>query len=415
MHNSQSVFFKALFWFSIIAGILLSPPVFEPVFSMIYLLDSEKLPLWIFSGLLVMSGIYINSVKQKNTAAAFILFNILLLLTIELGTRTGVKLFFPEKESSLARRSNWTYDELRVYQGNPFTQFAGIPSTKIAGGRPLGNLAEFNNFGFVGRDFSYDKPAEVIRIAALGGSTTGNGYPLMMEEYLRKTVPHIGDRIEVMNFGHSYYTTAHTLTNFILNVVDFNPDYIVIHHGWNDWLARAPEDVYRSDYAHYLRSFKSPSIPDRYILRISVLYRALKFLSGTPEWAFLESAIQMQHPLPTRLLNQRELGTFRRNIETIINLANLRNIKVVLTTMPHVSEDHAGHLKYIEALPYIEQFNSVLRTIAKKYDNILFTDLDMLMTGTEDAHFIDVAHLDDEGMLIKARHIGNSLASDLTK
>src|SRR4030095_14123746 len=100
------------------------------------------------------------------------------------------------------------------------------------------NLSTFNNFGFVGRDFAYAKPPGVIRIAALGASTTADGYPAMLEEYLNALQ---SNRFEVMNFGQGYWTSAHVLVNFVLNVIDFAPDYIVIHQAANDELARASE------------------------------------------------------------------------------------------------------------------------------------------------------------------------------
>jgi hypothetical protein len=41
-----------------------------------------------------------------------------------------------------------------------------------------------------------------------------------------------------MNFGHPYWTTNHSVVNFMLNVLDFHPDFVVIHHGWNEERAR---------------------------------------------------------------------------------------------------------------------------------------------------------------------------------
>jgi lysophospholipase L1-like esterase len=140
----------------------------------------------------------------------------------------------------------------------------------------------------------------------------------------------------------------------------------------------------------------------------------LKFyLRGLPEWVFVEAATRISRERPERMLNKRELATFQRNIETIIELAIARQIKVVLTTMPYTTEEYSESIVYIKARPYIKQYNEVMRAIAKKYEPLLFVDLDKLMTGKMNQHFVDVGHLDDDGKRIKAEHIGKLIAEDL--
>jgi hypothetical protein len=328
-----------------------------------------------------------------------------------------VKLFFPNKEVSLARRANFTYDELRYITGHPFLQFKGVPSRTgeiyrvlkpgDRGNQVTGNLSTFNNFGFVGRDFAYAKAPGVIRIAALGASTTADGYPAMLEEYLNARVAAQSNRFEVMNFGQGYWTSAHVLVNFVLNVIDFAPDYIIIHQAANDEHARASEAEFRGDYSHYLKVFQPPRIPDRYLLRVSVPYRALKFyLNPNPEWMFVEAASQIRRKEPQRALNARELGVFRRNIETIIDVASARQIKVVLTTMPHATDERYSPLNGID------QFNEVLRSIAANHDRLLFVDLDKLMTGKDNQLFRDAVHVNDNGNRMKAEYLGQRINDD---
>jgi len=386
---------------------------------MLYLFQSERVVLWIASLLLMSISLYGFFGRLRQTWVYFVLFNLLFLISLELGARSAVKLFFPNKEVSLARRAAWTYDELRVMTGHPFLQFNGIPSTTgemyrvlKPGGRGnqvTGNLSAFNNFGFVGRDFAYAKLPGVIRIAALGASTTADGYPAMLEEYLNARVAAQSNRFEVMNFGQAYWTTAHILVNFVLNVIDFAPDYVIIHQAANDEHARASEAEFRGDYSHYLKVFQPPRIVDRYILRVSVPYRALKFyLNPNPEWRFVEPASQIRRKEPERALNARELGVFRRNIETIIDVASARQIKVVLTTMPHSTDERYPPLR----LHYIDQFNEVLRSIAANHDRLLFVDLDKLMTGKDNHLFRDSVHANDTGKRMKAEYLGKRIIDD---
>src|SRR4029079_10086248 len=238
-------------------------------------------------------------------------------------------------------------------------------------------------------------------------STTADGYPAMLEEYLNARVAAQSNRFEVMNFGQGYWTSAHVLVNFALNVIDFAPDYVIIHQAANDEHARAPEAEFRGDYSHYLKVFQPPRIADRYILRVSVPYRALKFyLNPNPEWMFIEAASQIRRKEPQRELNARELGVFRRNIETIIDVASARQIKVVLTTMPHSTDERYTHVHYID------QFNEVLRSIAANHDRLLFVDLDKLMTGKVNHVFVDPFHVNDDGRRMKAEYLGKRIIDD---
>ena len=417
VERTLDAFRKFVSGYALIISLLIAPPIFERFFAMLYLFQGERVTLWIASVLLMSISLYGFFGRLRPTWVYFVLFNLLILITVELGVRSAVKLFFPNKEVSLARRANFTYDELRRVTGHPFLQFNGVPSRTgemyrvlKPGGRGdqvTGNLSTFNNFGFVGRDFAYAKPPGVIRIAALGASTTADGYPAMLEEYLNARVAAQSNRFEVMNFAHGFYTSAHVLVNFVLNVIDFAPDYIIIHQAANDEHARASEAEFRGDYSHYLKVFQPPRIVDRYILRVSVPYRALKFyLNPNPEWMFVEAASQIHRKEPERPLNARELGVFRRNIETIIDVASARQIKVVLTTMPHATDERYSPLSGID------QFNEVLRSIAANHDRLLFVDLDKLMTGKVNHLFRDAVHVNDNGNRMKAEYLGQRVNDD---
>jgi GDSL-like Lipase/Acylhydrolase family len=429
----MDAFRKFVSGYGLIISLLIAPPIFERFFAMLYLFQGERVILWIASVLLMSISLCGFFGRLRLTWVYFVLFNLLVLISVELGARSAVKLFFPNKEVSLARRASYTYDELRRSVGHPFLQFSGLPST--TGNQTLGwyfsnlnsstgenksdknkeikyefgNLSTFNNLGFVGRDFAYAKPPGVIRIASLGASTTADGYPAMLEEYLNARVAAQSNRFEVMNFGHGYWTSAHVLVNFVLNVIDFAPDYIIIHQAANDEDARASEAEFRGDYSHYLKVFQPPRIADRYILRVSVPYRALKFyLNPNPEWMFVEAASRIPRKLPERALNARELGVFRRNIETIIDVASARQIKVVLTTMPRSTDKRYTHIH----IHHLDQLNEVLRSIAADHDRLLFVDLDKLMTGKVNHLFLDPVHVNDTGKRMKAEYLGKRIIDD---
>jgi len=409
-----NVFRKTVFGFGFLMGVLLLPPVFDRFFSMVRLLDLEKPYLWMAALLLILASLYCLLGRRHAIGVSFVLLNLLLLMSVELSARVAVKIFMPEKVIRLSQWGNMSYDHLRVYRAHPFLQFTGASSTQLIGNEALGDLSEFNNFGFVGEDFVYKKPAEVIRIAALGASTTASGYPAMLESYLNDELAGSQKQIEVMNFGLGFYTTANTLVNFALNVVSFAPDIIIIHHGWNDCHVRAEPDVFRSDYSHHLKAFEPPRfVADRYILRTSVIYRALKFMLGPPNWAFIGAAAQVPRDIPSRPMNARELETFERNLEQIIHLAAVNQVEIILTTLPRTTdaakpsfEDHVC----------LDQFNEVTRKLARHYQaSLRFLDLAAILDDKLDSHFRDLAHLSKEGRRIKALALGHMMLPNLKR
>jgi len=413
LRNTNHIFEIILFYYSLIVGFLLAPPIFNQLFSMIQLLEREKLGLWIFSGFFITVALFIKFGRWKNMGFLFLVFNGLLIVSMELGSRTIINLLPDHRSIEFARRGNMSYKDFQAFQGHPFLQFTGIPSLPNTEKRAFINQSKFNNFGFKGnRDFTYEKPQNVFRIATIGGSTTANEYPQLMEDFLNTNFASYQTKIEVLNFGTGFWTTAHSLVNFVLNVVDFQIDYAVIHHAWNDIKVRRGSPFFRGDYAHSFKVFEQPSsFVDRHLLRVSVIYRYIRFRFGKPTWAFIaDSALLSPHNL--NFVNKpNELKPYRRNIETIIDLAILRGIKIVLTTMPHSIDPKK---RFFHSLQHIDQCNEILRDIARKYQGkILFVDLDTLMTRHMEELFRDVAHVSHEGRAFKAQQIGHAILQDL--
>ncbi|MGH3055102.1 MAG: hypothetical protein ACRDL7_09015, partial [Gaiellaceae bacterium] len=241
-------------------ALLLTPPVFNRAFAMGYLLDRERPGLWMLSALLLLAGGYCWIDGKRAAAVWSVSVVFLAMLSVELVARGMVKIAFPSQELLLNHWGNLSYDDLLAYRGHPFLQFTGTPSVALIGNQALGNLTPFNNLGFRGRDFSYEKPAGVIRIAALGGSTTADGYPERVEDLLNAEATSAAQHFEVLNFGVGFWTSAHSLVNFVLNVVDFRPDYVIIHENWNDAVARYAGASFRHDYSHALKVFEPPTM-----------------------------------------------------------------------------------------------------------------------------------------------------------
>ena len=392
-----------------VAAILLCPLLFQPLFATGALRANEHNGLYIAAaGLFLISGL-LYYYRHKGTRFALVFFTLLIFLYAEVLVRFSLKvLSSPAKIKSLNEKCNWTYSGTKVYQGHPFFQFTGIPSAKLKGNEALSQKRPFNNFGFPGADFHYEKTPGVTRIACLGESTTADGYPYFLESWLNRQDP--AHKFEVMNFGQGYWTTNHSVVNFMLNVVDFHPDVIVIHHGWNEEKIRnVPPAEFRGDYSHAFKVFSNTVVYDRYLIRTSVIYRMLKFsYDQAPAWTTLQGSVQYpRHETDAKFSNLDELKPYRRNLENIIEVALYRKIRVVLTTLPHSSDSkipmYYGHTS-------IDQCNAINREIAAEYGNkITFVDLDSMITGKHNEIFKDLGHVTDAGREMKAEAIGTAI------
>jgi GDSL-like lipase/acylhydrolase family protein len=380
-------------------GVALMPPVFSAAFAMGSLLDSERAALWVFSILVAgVSSILVVRKSRPAGSAAALLFGVLLVIGVELAARLVVHVALPrEGREYLAWLANRTYPEYMIIKGHPFLHYTASQNA--------------NNLGFLSsRDYVREKASGTIRIACLGGSTTAGKWPVPLEALLNEQGGSEGRRFEVLDFGQNGYSSAHTVVNFFLNVVEYDPDYVVLHEGWNDVVMRGKGEI-KSDYSDVFRPFEYPQIPDRWFLRTSILYRyAEHLLYDLPAWANIRNALDIVGDEPVTFDNLDELRPYRRNIEKILDFARARGIKVVLTTFPHSTSSSVPN--FIEA-KHLDQCNVIVKQIHQERADTLFVDLDTEMTGKFDEHFRDLGHLDPVGDGVKARAIGEVILADV--
>jgi hypothetical protein len=338
----------------------------------------------------------------------FLFFNINLLISLELLSRMLFPFLLSEDTTAqLNSFQHASYPENALYKAHPFLQYTGNPQS------PNG---KFNRLGFKGEDFIYEKKTGTYRVAALGGSTTERGYPQLLENYLNEHKTK-GDSLdfEVYNFGISGWTSAHSLSNLLLNVLDFQPDLLIVHHAWNDVLIRNTwKEKFRNDYSHIYQNFRQPLVPDRYLLRLSMFYRYLKYMYDKEA---------LNHGLETLSTNREgayrnilpfsdmeELRPFQRNIKSMIKVAHVNEIKVLLSTQPHTHDSTAA--LFLSA-PHIDQCNALLRAIAEADSSVYFLDLDSLISGKRDHLFIDLGHMSKEGLKVKATTFGDKILNEV--
>ena len=104
----------------------------------------------------------------------------------------------------------------------------------------------YNNEGFRNKDFEVNKPDNVYRIFAVGGSTTfGNGVhdSESWPAYLQKIINNLKLEftIEVINAGIPGSNSNHETKMVKERLIKFEPDMILVFDGVNDWINTQPE------------------------------------------------------------------------------------------------------------------------------------------------------------------------------
>jgi hypothetical protein len=94
-----------------------------------------------------------------------------------------------------------------------------------------------NSSGYRGREVTIPKPAGVIRIVAIGGSSVfdthaseGEDWPSRVEQLLRTR----SLKVEVVNAGIPGHAVVDGLGRFYSQLWTFEPDYVLVYGEWND-------------------------------------------------------------------------------------------------------------------------------------------------------------------------------------
>lgn len=153
---------------------------------------------------------------------------------------------------------------------------------------------EHNSQGYRGKPLRQARTPGVARILCLGGSTTyGWGtwdndqtFPAHLERLLNANPPAPYTRVEVLNAGIPWGTTAEMLTHYHFKFHFYNPDVVILNPGGNDAQGLiAP--YYHPDYSHW----RQPLIPPQ-----KLAPRARKLLSSRFVALFLLPVLYDPYP-----------------------------------------------------------------------------------------------------------------------
>ncbi|MEM8997271.1 MAG: GDSL-type esterase/lipase family protein [Acidobacteriota bacterium] len=268
-----------------------------------------------------------------------------------------------------------------------------------------GDLGTFR----AGQTVSMTKPPGELRVICLGGSTTVNArnrggltYSLELQAALRDR---LGDGVVVLNAGADAFSTAHSLANLSLRLLDFEPDVVTVLHNINDLTARHFGDDLEPDYSNkYLDDaflsyhhrggfggavFRFSRSAQMLKWRVTVLRRALERTSR---------GAGVRDPA-------RGPRLFERNLRSILAVARAHGARPILMTQAHRRPEAEA-----EGGTFVH-YNDITRRLGRSSQTPV-VDLAAALSGREDL-FLDDVHFTGEGVRAVAAELTPTVADEL--
>jgi len=365
-------------------------------------------------------------VRQVATAAGVFAIALALLGALETATRVRDRLKFGRwMVTPAVERYAEARRLLEIVMPHPYLIGILRPGGSTSGRT---GTATVNAHGYRGAEFESPKPPGIVRVLAIGGSTTFDvcvssdeaTWTHQLETALARRFP--ATRVEVVNGGHPGYTTVEMLLKLQLLDLDVvQPDVVVAFAGLND-LQPSAAPGFRADYsvghAEIQRRFlglesRPPGLLERSLL-LAKIHRRLG--DSPPEMP--------NTPRSDRTLPEAE-AVYRRNLAGIASAARDRGADVVFLTQqlrfdadrPITTADSISAFRW---LPYLTldgmiagmaRYNSITREVA---DSIGAPLVDVAASfATVDGDFADYCHWTDEGAAKMASFVAAALPESL--
>ncbi|MGE4158457.1 MAG: SGNH/GDSL hydrolase family protein [Planctomycetota bacterium] len=271
------------------------------------------------------------------------------------------------------------------------------------------------------------KDASECRVVLMGGSTALNlelkpeeSIATLMERHLQEALP--GRSVRVVNAANVWFSTHHTLINYLQRARALEPDAVVAFEAVNDmYRSFSPPDAaqgpFREDYSHFLGP------------QIDLFKRANSGAWTHSNLRFLCTEVLFTLPFEKRPALREpgswpwpSLPVFRRNLEALASLTQADGIPLVLGTQAHLlrqgmpqSEQgllviHEGLMRQTDKGPDVDEaarafdlFNGATREVCSSR-SVPLADLDAIIPR-DTRHFHDDVHLTAEGARLAAAEI----------
>jgi len=290
-----------------------------------------------------------------------------------------------------------------------------------------------NRQGFRGPEVVEDHPKGMLRIMAVGGSTTfdvsvggqGRSWPERLAVWLSQADP--VRRIEVINAGVPGYRVFDNLIRLQSELYRYKPDLVILYEGHNDLFAafrwaghglaqsndRPGEIAYVTPWRHW---FESNSLLYNKLLR---RWQAINFQRAGARARQAAADRQVENAV------RSGVGQFRHDLSGFLALARNLGVRVALLENLNVSgpgarqpANPAAREVWERAIPYAppetvleayERYNQVIKEVAADFSITWISTRDFGLVGAEWYSEGDVMHFNERGADRMAQQMARSL------
>ncbi len=283
-----------------------------------------------------------------------------------------------------------------------------VPGYEIKGGKVD---VKINALGFRGDEITREKPANTVRVACLGASTTfcmevssnHHTWPYLLQERLRKAYPTVN--IEVVNASLGGYVADDNLKNLRRRVMPLDPDLVLYYEANNEivhdtQLLAARQGLIRADGARQAPWITTLS---NYSLMFDLAYKNLAIILRSRAGSSDQNKINRIPPeLPDRfigVLDQMRADLAARDVPLVLSTftvkyrrsqdreTQIKNADVAFYYMPWMSIDGM--------LDAMDVYNQAIIDYGAKAGLLVIDDRDAVPPDAE--HFSDCMHFLDKG------------------
>ncbi len=308
-----------------------------------------------------------------------------------------------------------------IYYPHRHLRYALVPDADYYG------WLQINSLGFRGREFSAEKPAGVLRVVCIGGSTTfdigsvgeASPWPEVMEAELRELLG--SEDIEVLNLGIGGANSLDSLIDLQLRALDLGPDLVVVYQGHNDAAYSIPsfrpsklfpmEDKPRSGLVRWLtyNSLLYAKTEGRVADKIRGWFRPRSSAPTARDEAQIAAALD------------RGLAKFRSNMRSIAAIARDNDIPLVLpqVVMPFPDQAEDGCTVCANLIPtfanvkqipeVFDRYDDVLKEVAEANPSVFHVPTEGFVPAA-DAYYHDPIHFGPQGSFHMGRRLAQAIA-----
>jgi lysophospholipase L1-like esterase len=327
----------------------------------------------------------------------------------------------PEPSRAMASglsEAQWAdYDRVAVAQLKPYVGFTPQRNYRSA-------TVNTNERGFRGGPVISPKPTGRRRVVVLGGSAVfGSGassdaatFPARLQAVLRARG---GREVDVVNAGAPAYVSGQELARLIYEVVDLEPDVVILYDGFNDLnspLLFDPRPGYPSNFGWLERAVHFNSFRTLLGYRLELAAQS----SGLGFWARRLRGVRDDAVPAAPAVDADIIETYRRNLDRMVSVMQAHGIRAVCVFQPtllarqrrtpaeaalvaYVERRHPGYARRFSGL--LPRAVEAMRGVAAAR-GVAFVDLSGLFDASTETLFIDTAHVTDRGNALIAERLG---------